>query len=259
MVTMNCRSCGHESTVDRTVEMTVFDVRTRRCEGCADTWETMEQEIPGTRRSRSSPDLESRSQDLESRSRLDLARSGLDLPALSALGGDNGGVLPFLGSDHQTDLGSRSQLDLSRSGLDLSRSAPAPVGVLRLAPPQAIATPKKPRRIRVSANPVYSEAFKAFWAKYPGFRKNEPDVCWEIWQRKGCEQVAADIMAALAWQVDSDQWTNDGGQYVAAPRRYLQGGGWKNERPGAPRAAGKPSQMDGIMSRAAAAGPELDE
>lgn len=167
--------------------------------------------------------------------------------------GDNGGGLP---SDRiaRPDLAlvsrSGSRTDL---GLDLFPVDP-PAPALRLASSETVA-PKKSRRVRVAVNPVYSEAFKVFWARYPGRRKNEPDLCWEIWQRDGMDTIAEEIMAALGWQVETEDWTKEGGQFVPAPVRYLRRRRWKDERPGrasAVRVLG--SQDEAMLKRIKATG-----
>lgn len=160
-----------------------------------------------------------------------------------------------MGGDLFSDRNTRGNLDLvarsgSRTDLDLtSLDPPAPVGALRLASSQAVAA-KKVRRARVAVNPVYSEAFKAFWAKYPGRRKSEPDVCWELWEQKGLESIAGQIMAALDWQVEDEEWTKDGGQYVPAPTRYLRRHRWKAEQPGTVKRAAAQTGIERLVAAA---------
>lgn len=165
-------------------------------------------------------------------------------------GGIGGGLSLDRNTKGNLDLPARSDLG-SRSDLDLFPVDP-PAPVLRLASSQA-ADPKKPRRARVAVNPVYSDAFKAFWALYPGFRKTEPDACWEIWRRDGLETIAPTIMAALGWQVESDSWTKEGGQFIPAPIRWLRKHRWKDERPGGARPVRASASDPGIAKLVAAA------
>ena len=37
------------------------------------------------------------------------------------------------------------------------------------------------------------------------------------------------ILKALAWQVRSEQWCKDGGQYIPNPATYLNQGRWQDE------------------------------
>jgi hypothetical protein len=89
-------------------------------------------------------------------------------------------------------------------------------------------SPKQKKKIRPSA---YSESFLAFWAVYP--RKVKKDEAWAAWL-KNVEKIKLPltlIMAALAWQVDSADWTKDDGQFIPYPGTYLNQRRWLDEPP----------------------------
>lgn len=73
-----------------------------------------------------------------------------------------------------------------------------------------------------------SEAFEAFWKAYPQHRHVEKAEAIKQWP--GDEHAGA-IMAALAWQTKSQDWTKEGGSFVPHPKRYLAKRRWLDERP----------------------------
>jgi hypothetical protein len=40
-----------------------------------------------------------------------------------------------------------------------------------------------------------------------------------------------DVLQALAWQKESDQWRRSDGQFIPNPATYLNQGRWQDERP----------------------------
>lgn len=73
-----------------------------------------------------------------------------------------------------------------------------------------------------------SEAFEVFWRTYPQHRHVEKAEAIKQWP--GDEHASA-IIAALAWQTTSQDWTKDGGSFVPHPKRYLSKRRWLDERP----------------------------
>jgi hypothetical protein len=77
--------------------------------------------------------------------------------------------------------------------------------------------------------PAYSQEFKSFWIKYP--KKVGKDAAWKAWKKiKRPSQALSDISDALDWQIASDEWTKNNGQYIPNPSTYLNQGRWKDEK-----------------------------
>lgn len=73
--------------------------------------------------------------------------------------------------------------------------------------------------------PLPPRGFEEFWEAYP--KKKSKDDAIRAWRKK--KPPLADVLAALAWQTKSHDWTKDGGAYIPYPASYLNGGGWKDE------------------------------
>lgn len=70
--------------------------------------------------------------------------------------------------------------------------------------------------------------FDAFWQVYP--KKVGKDTAWKAWQRRHpTDELAAMILAALAWQIHQDAWLERGGKFVPNPTTWLNGGRWQDE------------------------------
>ena len=73
-----------------------------------------------------------------------------------------------------------------------------------------------------------SDEFEQFWQAYP--KKVGIDKAEASFKKiKSLETVLPQILKALEWQKESDQWTRDGGQYIPLPTTYLNQGRWKDE------------------------------
>ncbi|SFI76023.1 hypothetical protein [Nitrosomonas sp. Nm34] len=72
--------------------------------------------------------------------------------------------------------------------------------------------------------------FDTFWKVYP--KKVGKDQAAKVFKKikKPAETITL-ILEALAWQVNSEQWTRDNGQYIPNPSTYLNAGRWKDEKP----------------------------
>ena len=68
--------------------------------------------------------------------------------------------------------------------------------------------------------------FDAFWEAYP--RKESIFEAQRAFVEAGAKAAMPEILAALAWQVKSDQWKEEGGKYIPKPAKYLMEGQWKN-------------------------------
>jgi hypothetical protein len=85
----------------------------------------------------------------------------------------------------------------------------------------AIAEAEEPR--------IYSEEFRAWYAAYP--RKRAPGRAWRAWNRIAHRPPLRELIEALAWQVKSENWTRDRGQWIPYPETYLHGRQWEDEPP----------------------------
>jgi len=94
----------------------------------------------------------------------------------------------------------------------------------------AVKRPKKRREEkRKEDTPTVPKGteFDLFWGAYP--RKTGKGAARAAWDKKVSNGDAEKIMAALAWQVSSDDWTRDEGQYIPHPATYLNQCRWEDE------------------------------
>lgn len=71
-------------------------------------------------------------------------------------------------------------------------------------------------------------SFDAFWSAYP--RKVGKGAAMVSW-KKFKPPIDA-VLAALAWQVGTEQWQKNGGQYIPNPATYLNQRRWEDEATG---------------------------
>lgn len=69
--------------------------------------------------------------------------------------------------------------------------------------------------------------FDSFWKHYP--RKVGKGAAERAWKK--LQPSVSVIVAALAWQVKSEQWTKDNGQFIPHPATYLNQRRWEDEPP----------------------------
>lgn len=79
------------------------------------------------------------------------------------------------------------------------------------------------------------ELFNAFWSAYPSAcpRKTEKKKCREkfinqLKKSKDAVQLFNQIMEGLAEWMQCDTWIRDGGQYIMAPVRWINGSCWED-------------------------------
>ena len=71
-------------------------------------------------------------------------------------------------------------------------------------------------------------SFNSFWAIYP--KKVGKGAAEKAWSKiKAPSETIALITTALSWQVKSEQWTKDGGQFIPMPATYLNQKRWEDE------------------------------
>jgi hypothetical protein len=69
--------------------------------------------------------------------------------------------------------------------------------------------------------------FEEFWQSYP--KKVGKDGALKSWLKTKAR--IDDVLQALAWQKESDQWRRSDGQFIPNPATYLNQGRWQDERP----------------------------
>lgn len=70
--------------------------------------------------------------------------------------------------------------------------------------------------------------FEEFWTPYPKKQAKQPAS--KLWDKLRPDRALADrILARLAEQVRSSDWTKDGGQYIPLPSTYLHQRRWEDE------------------------------
>jgi hypothetical protein len=83
-------------------------------------------------------------------------------------------------------------------------------------------------RARVSSGRKESEAFQAFYAAFP--RHVGRLAAWRAWRAKGCEYLAAEVMAAISWQ-NAKVFAGCPVDKVPHPATWLNAGRWEDEQP----------------------------
>ena len=69
--------------------------------------------------------------------------------------------------------------------------------------------------------------FETFWANYP--KKKSKGDALKAWKAK--KPRIDDVMFALSWQKESNDWNKSNGQFIPYPASYLNSEGWKDEEP----------------------------
>jgi hypothetical protein len=83
---------------------------------------------------------------------------------------------------------------------------------------------KRTEDIRLDKKNIYTEDFTIFWTAYP--KKTGKDAAYKSWTK--AKPRLDDVMYALSWQQESDQWKRG---YIPNPATYLNQGRWKDEEP----------------------------
>ncbi|MDD4971880.1 MAG: DUF4373 domain-containing protein [Paludibacter sp.] len=69
------------------------------------------------------------------------------------------------------------------------------------------------------------DGFLEFWNKYP--KKTGKDAANKSWVK--LKPNIDEVLKALSWQIESDQWQKQSGQFIPNPSTYLNQGRWKDE------------------------------
>lgn len=67
--------------------------------------------------------------------------------------------------------------------------------------------------------------FDVFWKVYP--KKVGKDAALKSWNK--LKPNLAEVLQALEWQIESEQWTKQNGQFIPNPATYLNQGRWQDE------------------------------
>jgi len=114
-----------------------------------------------------------------------------------------------------------SSLSLLSSSLLSSKEGGAGGGEQPTA--KAIAKKSKPK-----PQPVVG--FDEFWALYP--RKEGKKIALTTWEKIAPDNgLLEEILTALRWQVQREDWRKDGGRYIPHPRTWLSQERWTDEEP----------------------------
>jgi hypothetical protein len=78
--------------------------------------------------------------------------------------------------------------------------------------------------------PTVLDLFAQFWAAYP--RRVARKDALKAWTAlRPSPDLVAQMLATLAWQRRSHDWTKDGGAYVPYPATWIRGERWTDEEP----------------------------
>jgi hypothetical protein len=78
---------------------------------------------------------------------------------------------------------------------------------------------------KVNKETVYPEDFVQFWNLYP--KKQSKQDALKAWKQQ--KPDLSKILSALEWQIKSDQWIKENGQYIPQPGKYLREGKWDDQ------------------------------
>jgi hypothetical protein len=74
---------------------------------------------------------------------------------------------------------------------------------------------------------AYPEDFITFWKHYP--RKESKGTALKAWQKIKARPAPLDIISAVAWQKESENWKKEGGRFIPLPATWLNGRRWEDE------------------------------
>lgn len=86
---------------------------------------------------------------------------------------------------------------------------------------------RKPSKSKPELSYDQYPEFLEFWTAYPN--KEGKYKALEAWAEKN--PPIDRVLAAIAWQIHTDKWRKDNGQYIPLPTTYINGKRWEDERP----------------------------
>jgi uncharacterized protein YlbG (UPF0298 family) len=112
-------------------------------------------------------------------------------------------------------------IDLTQDGTKTDLIGSARADSLLLIPDSPIPITKQTRTSSLD------DGFEEFWNIYP--KKTGKDKALPAWKKK--KPKVDDVLKALAWQIESEQWNKQSGQFIPNPTTYINEGRWKDEPP----------------------------
>lgn len=95
-------------------------------------------------------------------------------------------------------------------------------------PPMATRTKNQNQEPSTPQPPKGAGLFEEFWAAYP--RKVGKDAAFKSFEKRKPDRAMLDqMLAAIATQKGSPQWTKDAGDYIPHPSTWLNQGRWQDE------------------------------
>ena len=85
----------------------------------------------------------------------------------------------------------------------------------------------KSRKKSAMGDGEYPEDFLEFWKSYP--RKIAKKDAYKAWKKQN--PPLEDCLKTLEWQIKSDDWTKEKGQYIPHPATWINDGRWQDEIP----------------------------
>jgi hypothetical protein len=77
----------------------------------------------------------------------------------------------------------------------------------------------------ISRKNALDENFVSFWTAYP--KKVGKEAARKAWAK--AKPPIADVLKALGWQIKSDQWFKNKGEFIPNPATYINQGRWQDE------------------------------
>ncbi len=90
-----------------------------------------------------------------------------------------------------------------------------------------LATSEQSRAIVRVEKSKSSDSFEYFWKAYP--KKVGKTDALKSWNKLNPD--LREVLTALSWQIESDQWNKSNGQFIPNPATYLNQGRWQDEQP----------------------------
>lgn len=76
---------------------------------------------------------------------------------------------------------------------------------------------------------VLDDGFEEFWNSYP--KKVGKEAARKSWEKYKSNFTLDAVLLALDWQIESDQWRRNDGQFIPNPATYLNQGRWQDQQP----------------------------
>jgi len=73
---------------------------------------------------------------------------------------------------------------------------------------------------------LVSDGFDEFWSLYPN--KVGKEAARKAWAK--AKPGIDNVLHALGWQINSEQWKKNGGQFIPNPSTYINQGRWQDEQ-----------------------------